>query len=76
MSLKTWFQAHRNDEREDTIVARAAMWGFTTMSFTCVALSIALMVAGRVNDAMVIVFVVSLGQIVYVSSILRLKAVR
>ncbi len=76
MSLKTWFRDHRNDEREDAIIARAGMWGFTTMSFTCIALGIALMATGRVNDAMVLVLVVALGQIVYFGSILRMKAVR
>ncbi len=76
MSLKTWFRDNRNDEREDTITARAAMWGFTAMSLACIALSIAWMAANRVTDAMAIVLVLSLGQIVYFASILRMKAVR
>ena len=76
MSLKTWFRDNRNDEREDSITARAAMWGFTAMSVACVALGIALIIAGRVQDALFIVLVLSLGQSVYLVSILRMKAVR
>jgi hypothetical protein len=76
MGLRTWFRDNRNDERDDMIVAQAAKWGFTVMSLACVALSAAWMVAGRLMDAMTIVLIASLGQIVYTAYILRMRAVR
>lgn len=52
------------------------MWGFTAMSLACVVSGIGLMPAGNVSEAMVIVLIPSLGQVVRMGSIRRLKAAR
>jgi hypothetical protein len=76
MGLMTRLATSRNDEREDMITARAAMFGFTAMSLSCIALGIIRMVQGRIGDVMVVVLLLCVGQIVYVGSILRSKATR
>lgn len=76
MGLVTWLAANRNDEREDMITARAAMFGFTAMSIFCIVLGVAWMFQGRVGDVLVLVLLLCVGQLVYFGSILRSKATR
>lgn len=76
MSVKEWWAAHQQDERERYYYARAGQWAFIVMSFACVALEIVYLVQGRLLLALDIIPVLALGQVVYFALLLRWRVTR
>jgi hypothetical protein len=74
MGLKAWLAANQQDERGRFYVARAGMHAFGVMSLACIVLSWAYMAQGRQDDALTVIGLVSLGQMVYWGLVLRWKA--
>jgi hypothetical protein len=76
MGLKAWLAANRNDEREQTLAFRAGAGGFSVMSAVAVVLAAVYLWQDRVDEAMVLIVLVSLGQMAFWGLLLRWKAMR
>jgi hypothetical protein len=76
MGFKSWWAAHRQDEREMYYHGRAGVWAFVAMSFACVAFEIWYLVHSQLDRVFDLMLILSLGQVVYFGLILRWKATR
>jgi hypothetical protein len=76
MGFRTWLNANRNDEREQTLTFRAGAGGFSVMSVAGVVLACVYMWQGRIDDAVTIISIVALGQMAFWGLLLRWKATR
>lgn len=76
MSLKQWWAAHQQDERERYYSGRAGMWAFVVMSFACVALQLSYLIQGRLELVFDLIPILALGQIVYFALLLRWRVTR
>jgi hypothetical protein len=76
MGLKSWIAANQQDERGKFYVSRAGMHAFGAMSLACIVLSFVYMIRGRQDDALTVMSVASLGQLVYWVLVLRWRATR
>jgi hypothetical protein len=76
MSVKEWWLAHQQDERERFYVGRAAMWAWSVTAVAAMAVAWVELAGGRVDSALNSMLPLGLGVPVFFGYLLYRKATR